>query len=127
MELNCTIQGGSDTDVHVPQSLRGGDSSVVRALDFVIERLWVRIPAGVEGKFSSLGSTFCADSYFGICSTPTPHITAVARNDPCHSTKSAGAHGRLQLNMLAYTLRMWLCLKCQVTWCMVVWRTQNLH
>ena len=58
---------------------------------------------------------------------PTPHITAVARNDPCHSTKSAGAHGRLQLNMLAYTLRMWLCLKCQVTWCMVVWRTQNLH
>ena len=30
----------------------------------------VRVPAGAAGKFSSPGSTFCADSYFGICSTP---------------------------------------------------------
>ena len=36
----------------------------------VIERSRVRIPAGAAGKFSSPGSTFCADSYFGICSTP---------------------------------------------------------
>ena len=31
--------------------------------------LRVLIPAGVAGEFSSPGSTFCADSYFGICST----------------------------------------------------------
>ena len=30
----------------------------------------VRIPAGAAGEFSSPGSTFCADSYFGIPSTP---------------------------------------------------------
>ena len=30
----------------------------------------VRIPAGAAGEFSSPGSTFCADSYFSIRSTP---------------------------------------------------------
>ena len=34
------------------------------------ERSRVRIPAGTAGEFSSPGSTFCADSYFGIRSTP---------------------------------------------------------
>ena len=36
----------------------------------VIERSWVRIPAEAAGEFSSSWSTFCADSYFGIRSTP---------------------------------------------------------
>ena len=36
----------------------------------MIERSRVRIPAGTAGEFSSAGSTFCADSYFGIRSTP---------------------------------------------------------
>ena len=49
----------------------GGDSSVVsRSAGLVIERSWVRIPARAAGEFSSPGSTFCADSYFGIRSTP---------------------------------------------------------
>ena len=34
------------------------------------ERLQVQIPAGAAGEFSSPGSTFCADSHFGIRSTP---------------------------------------------------------
>ena len=34
------------------------------------ERSRVRIPAGAAGEFSSAGSTICADSYFGIRSTP---------------------------------------------------------
>ena len=42
-----------------------GDSSVV-----AIERSRVRIPAGAAEEFSSPGSTFCADSYLGIRSTP---------------------------------------------------------
>ena len=46
------------------------------------------------GEFSSPGLTFCADSYFSICSTP--RVTAVACKDPGHPAKSAG--GRLQLN-----------------------------
>ena len=48
-------------------------------------------PHRSSGRFSSPGSTFCVDSYFGICSTPMLHI-----KDPGHSAKSAD--GRLQLN-----------------------------
>ena len=61
------------------------------------QMLWIRIPAGAVGEFSSPGSTFCADSYFGLCSTPVllqQHV-----KDHGHSAKSAG--GRLQLNMYA--------------------------
>ena len=36
----------------------------------MIERLRVRIPAGAAGELSSPGSTFSADSYFGVRSTP---------------------------------------------------------
>ena len=36
----------------------------------MIERLRVPIPAGAAEEFSTPGSTFCADSYFSICSTP---------------------------------------------------------
>ena len=36
----------------------------------MIERSRVRIPPGAAGEFSSPGSTFCAESYFGIRSTP---------------------------------------------------------
>ena len=43
----------------------------------VIEKLRVRIPAGAAGELSSLWSTFRADSYFGISSTPC--VAAVAR------------------------------------------------
>ena len=35
----------------------------------VIEKSLVRIPTGAAGEFSSSGSTFCADSYFGILSS----------------------------------------------------------
>ena len=60
----------------------------------MIERSWVRIPAGAVGEFSSPGSTFCADSYFGIYSIPVlQHMHA---KDPSNSAKRAG--GRLQLN-----------------------------
>ena len=60
----------------------------------IIKRLWVWIPAGVAGEFSSPESTLCADSH----SVPFPtyvlsqwHVT-----DPGHSAKSAG--GSLHLN-----------------------------
>ena len=36
----------------------------------MIESSWVRIPVGAAGECSSPGSTFCADSYFGVRSTP---------------------------------------------------------
>ena len=57
----------------------------------MIEKSRVRIPAETAGEFSSPGSTFCADSCFGICSTPVllhEHV-----KDPGHSAKSTG--GRL--------------------------------
>ena len=36
----------------------------------MMKRSWVQALAGVVGELSSPGSTFCADSYFGIHSTP---------------------------------------------------------
>ena len=36
----------------------------------MIERTRVQIPAGAVGDISAPGSTFCADSYFDIHSTP---------------------------------------------------------
>ena len=36
----------------------------------MIERSRVRVPAGTEGEFSSPGSNFSADSYYGIRFTP---------------------------------------------------------
>ena len=57
----------------------------------MIERSRVRISAG---GISSPGSTFCADSYFGIRSSPV--LTQWHVKDPGHSAKSGG--GGLQLN-----------------------------
>ena len=58
-----------------------------------MERSQVRIPAGAAGKFSSPGSTFCADSYFGIRSTPVLPQQHV--KDPGYSDKSAGGTFRM--------------------------------
>ena len=77
------------------------------------ERSRVRIPARAAGEFSSPGSTFCADSYFGIRSTPVLPQQHV--KDPGHSAKSAD--GRLQLNTHAPYVYVAL---HEVTWCMVV-------
>ena len=63
------------------------------SVGLVIERSRVQVPAGAAGEFSSPGSTFCADSYFGIRSTPVLLLSHV--KDPDHSPKSAG--GRVQL------------------------------
>ena len=60
----------------------------------MIKRSQVQIPAGVAGEFSSPGSTFCDDSYFGIHSTPV--LLQLHIKDPGHPARSAG--GRLQLN-----------------------------
>ena len=86
----------------------------------MIERSHVQIPAGVAREFSSPGSTFCADSYFGIRSTPVLPQQHV--KDPGHSAKSAG--GRLQLNMHTPYINTYVALH-EVTRCMVVWHTQN--
>ena len=53
------------------------------------EGSWVLIPAGAAGHFFSPGSTFCADSYFSIRSTPVLPQWHV--KDPGHSAKSVGA------------------------------------
>ena len=74
--------------------LGNGDSSV-------IERAWVRVPAGAAGEFSSFpGSTFCADSYFGI------RVTAVARK----KSRSFCQKCRWQVTVKhSRTLRLLLC------------------
>ena len=52
-----------------------------------------------QQEISSPRSTFCADSCFGINSTPVLPQSEWHVKDPSHSAKSAG--GRLQLNMHA--------------------------
>ena len=49
------------------------------------ERSRVPVPAGAAGEFSSPVSTFCADSYFGIRSTPV--LMQEHLKDPGHSAK----------------------------------------
>ena len=61
----------------------------------MIERLRVRIAAGAAGEFSSPESTLCADSLFGVHSTPL--LLQWDVKDPGHSAKSAC--GRLHPNM----------------------------
>ena len=53
----------------------------------MIERVRVRIPAGTAGEFSSPVSTLCADSLFGVRSTPVLPQWHV--KDPGHFAKSA--------------------------------------
>ena len=60
----------------------------------MIKRSHIQTSAGAAGEFSSPGLAFCADSYFGIRSTPVLPQKHV--KDRGHSAKSAG--GRLQLN-----------------------------
>ena len=60
----------------------------------MIERLRGRIPAGAAGEFSSLESALCADSLFGVRSTPVLPQWHV--KDPGHTAKSVGV--RLHLN-----------------------------
>ena len=81
----------------------------------MIERSRVRIHAGAPGEFSSQGSTFCADSYFGIRSLP--RVTAVA----CKRRRSFCQTCRWQVTAKhAYTLRMWLCMEYDMEYgCMV--------
>ena len=71
----------------------------------MIERSRVRIPAGAAGESSSPWSAFCADSYFGI------RVTAVARK-----RSRSVCQTRIHLTYVALH---------EVTWCMVVWCTQN--
>ena len=75
-----------------------GDGSVVRLnARLVIERPRVRIPAGAVGEFASPALACCADSYFGIRSTPvyrcsgrlqlnthTPYVCSFAWSDMVH-------------------------------------------
>ena len=85
----------------------------------MIERSRVRVPAGAAGGFSSPGSTFCADSYFGIRSTPVlpqKHI-----KDPGHSSKSAG--GSLQL----YTHALCACVCARACVSVSAWSVQQLR
>ena len=72
---------------------------------------------GAAGEFSSPGSTFCADSYLGIRSTPM--LPQLQVKDPGHSAKSVD--DRLQLNTPLTCVALH-----KVTRCMVVWCTQNV-
>ena len=82
---------------------------------FVVERSRVRVPAGAAGELSSPGSTFCADSYFGIRSTsvlPQQHVKI-----PVILPKVQSACYIQTLMHLTYVT---LHEMKYVTWCMVV-------
>ena len=100
------------------QAWNGGrDGSVVRA-GLVIERLRVWIPAGAAGESSSPGSTFCADSYFSIRSTPPCYCSSTQKTPVILPRPQVTAKH-------AYTLRMWLCMKWHGAWLYGVHRTRQ--
>ena len=75
-------------------------------------------PSRSGGRISSPGSAFCADSYFGIHSTP--HVTTVA----CKRSRSCCQKCRWQVPAKhAYTLHMLLCMKWHGAWLNGVQRT----
>ena len=90
----------------------------------MIERSRVRIPAGAAGEFTSPGSTFCTDSYFGIRPPPPPppRVTAVARKQSLSFCQKC----RWQVTAKhVCTLRMWLCLMWHGAWLYGVHRTRR--
>ena len=91
-----------------------------RRAGLVIERSRVRIPAGAAGEFSSPGSTFCADSHFGISCTPV--LSAVARQRSLSFCQKGRWHVTAKH---ACTLRMWLCMKLYGAWLYGVHRSRR--
>ena len=86
------------------------------AAGLVIERSWVRIPAGAAGDCSSPGSTFYADSFQYLFH---PRVTTAARKRPWSFCRKC----RWQVTAKhAYTLRMWLCMKWHGAWLYGVYR-----
>ena len=85
----------------------------------MIEISWVQVSAGAAGEFSSSGSTFCADSYFSIRSTPV--LLQYHVKDPGHS-----AEVQWQVTAKhACILCMWLCMKWHGAWLYDVHRTHR--
>ena len=125
-------QRKSLTSVHFDNFTRcktprgSGDSSVIKAPDWWLKcRGRIRVPAGAAGEFSSPESTFRASEfYFGVSVFQT-RVTATVRKRSrsfCQNSVSAGSG--LQLNTHAsYVFGFALNV---VTWCMVVWCTQNV-
>ena len=83
------------------------------------ERSLVRIPAGAAGEFSSPVSTFSVLTLISV-SVP-PRVTAVALK----RSQSFCQKCRWQVTA-EHTCLTYVALH-EVTWCMVVWCTQNLH
>ena len=63
---SCAIKA----DITIVRSKGGGDSSVVRAPDSSLKGRGFESLLERRENFLLQGSTFCADSYFGIRSTP---------------------------------------------------------
>ena len=109
--LHCTKVLRMNLQAEVPRVYKDACSGLE------IERSRVRIPAGAE-EFSFPGSTFCADSYFGI----QPRVTAVARKRP----RSFCQKCWLQVTAKhACTLRMWLRMKWHSAWLYGVHKTRR--
>ena len=86
----------------------------------MLSTLRQRYERQITAEFSSPGSTFCADSYFGIRSTLV--ISAVARKRPWSFCQKC----RWQVTAkYAGTLRMWLCTKWHGAWLYGVHRTHR--
>ena len=66
-DKSITIHYDSDKSVTV---LYNEGVGIAQWLEHWIRESRVQIPAGAAGELSSPGLTFCADSYFGIHSTP---------------------------------------------------------
>ena len=73
-KIPCTLSDKNIWRSGEPGCLAG------KSAGLVIERLWVRIPAGAAGEFSSLVSTLCADSH--LVSVPSPCYRSDTQKTP---------------------------------------------
>ena len=81
-----------------------------------------KVPAGAAGEFSSPWSSFCADSYFGIRSTPVlpPHVTTVVHK----RSRSFCQKCRWQVTPKHTCGFEW---SDTVTWCMAEFAPEQQH
>ena len=103
------------------QHTRKAGMAQQQSVRLVIRRSWVWVQAWVAGKCSSPPSNFCANSYFGICSTPGYCVAYKISRSFCLESG-----GMLQLNPHA----PYVCgfkESDTVNWCMVVWCKQNVR
>ena len=83
----------------------------------VIDRSRVRVSAGVAGEFPSPGSTFCADSYFGILFALPCTVSCLHYLAPCLVCNTLNCVSFAIPSTVSHLQYLALCLVCTTLHC----------